>query len=208
MECKDFQELLIQFPYDELNEDEAKLLKDHLKSCEQCLAELKSNQQLFKFTSGLKLQTPGDSEKQKSIQAILNKLKIPQKTRSRQHVDYRIIRIALNTAAVFLIGLFVFQQIEIKRNLESLNTKVQTQENSLVKKNAPAEHEITSYLKDPAIQRQFNISENEFLELIENYQLMKEENLTILRYLQSNHPEVYYELQRKLKENKNPISKL
>lgn len=208
MECKDYQDLLIQLPYNELDEEETILLKDHLKSCEKCSAELKRNVQLFELTRKLGAHIPEDHEKQETINSILNKVKSPEKLQTRQHINYRIIRVLINTAAVFLIGLFLFQQMEMKRNLESLNDKVQSHKYSYPNNDESIELEITSFLENTALQKHLNIPEEQVLEIIKNYQQIKKENSAILEYLQSNYPEVFNELQRKLKESQNPARKL
>ncbi len=208
MECKDYQDLLIQLPYNELDEEETILLKDHLKSCEKCSAELKRNVQLFELTRKLGAHIPEDHEKQETINSILNKVKSPEKLQTRQHINYRIIRVLINTAAVFLIGLFLFQQMEMKRNLESLNDKVQSHKYSYPNNDESIELEITSFLENTALQKHLNIPEEQVLEIIKNYQQIKKENSAILEYLQSNYPEVFNELQRKLKESQNPTRKL
>lgn len=208
MECKDYQDLLIQLPYNELNEEETTLLKNHLKNCKKCSAELKRNEQLFELTRKLGIHIPEDHEKQETINSILNKIKPPEKLQTRQNINYRIIRVVINTAAIFLIGLFLFQQMEMKRNLESLNAKVQSRDNNSLNNTTKAELEITSLLTDPAFQKHFNISEDQILEVIENYQEIKEENLAILKYLQINYPDVYKELQNKLKNSQHLIRNL
>lgn len=208
MECKDYQDLLIQLPYNELGEEETILLKDHLKSCEKCSAELKRNEQLFELTRKLGLHIPEDHEKQETINSILNKIKHPEKPQTRQNINYRIIRVIINTAAIFLIGLFLFQQMEMKRNLENLNAKIQSHKFSYSTNDETTELEIISFIENPALQKHFNIPEEQVLEIIKNYQQIKKENSAILEYLQSNYPEVYNELQRKLKESQNLTRKL
>ena len=208
MKCKDYKNLLIQLPYNELSEEEAALLKDHLQHCEKCSSVLIKNKKLFELTERLSIPVPEDNEKQAALNSILYKIKQPKKLPSYQYINYRIIRIVINAAAVFLIGLFLFQQMEMKRNLESLNTKVQSHSYSLLKDHESIVMEITSNLKKPAFQKHLNISENQILELIENNKHLEEENDAILKYLQSNYPEVYDELQRQFMEKKSATRKL
>ncbi len=207
MDCKYYQELLIQLPYDELNEEETELVENHLKSCGKCRTELEKNRQLFKFSQKLGTSLPQDENKQKTLDAILKKIESPHKKQDQQFTSYRILRIVINAAAVFLIGLFLVQQMEMKRNLDNLSVKVETQINSPseIKSN---EIEFTSFLDDPGLLKQFNISEKEITELINEYQSIQEEHSVIFKYLQSNYPEVYDELQKKLKESKFQSSNL
>lgn len=188
MECKDLQELLIQLPFNELNEEETALLKDHLNSCEKCSVELKRNKQLVEFTRKMSVIVPEDNKKQENINSILNEIKSPKKIQSRKPFNYRIIRIVINTAAVFLIGLFLFQQMEMKRNLENLNARIENQNQTNFQTDLPISIKQFTQLDDNQIKR-----------LLSEYDKLLKENKAIIEYLRLHHPEVY----QKLKEVKN-----
>ena len=188
MECNEYLDLLIQYPFNELEEVEAALLNDHLKSCEKCLAELKKYEQLFEFTGKISAMVPEDKEKQENINSILNKIKSPGKLQSRQPINYRIIRIVINTAAIFLIGLFLFQQMEIKRNLQNLNTRIENQYQNNLQNDIPVSIKEITRLDDRQIER-----------LLLDYNRILKENKAILEYLKRNYPDIYM----KLKEMKN-----
>jgi hypothetical protein len=205
MECKDYQDLLIQLPFEELSPEEKALLENHLKSCDKCTAKLESNQQLFGLIKKLKTSIPEDNKKETNINSILKKINIPQKIWHQSNMRYRTLRIITNAAAVFLIGLFLFQQMEIKRNLKDLNERVVLQN---FYDNNTNDIEITSFLNDPKLMEKLDVSENEVLELIDGYRSIQEERSAILNYLQINHPEVYKELQKIIEEDKYPIRKL
>ncbi len=207
MDCKYYQDLLIQLPYNELNQEETHLIENHLNSCEKCRAELEKNRLLYKFSQKLGNSFPQDENKQKNLDAILKKIESPHIKQDQQLKSYRLLRIVINAAAVFLIGLFLLQQMELRRNLDMLSSKVETQINS------PSEiqlndFELSSFLDDPGLLKQFNISEKEVTELINEYQSIQEEHSVIFKYLQNNYPEVYDELQNKLKESKFQSSNL
>lgn len=186
MDCKDYQDLLIQLPYNELSKEETTLLRNHLDSCEKCLAELKRNEKLFEFTRQMSLIVPEDYEKQENINSILHKIKSPKKLQSPRRDNYRIIRIVINVAAVFLVGLFLIQQIEIKRNLASIQSKIEVQDQvNQSQEGLPYNREFTS------------LSENQLELLVNEYDKLIKENSAILTYLKMNYPEIYQEIQQR-----------
>lgn len=188
MDCKDYQDLLIQLPFNELNEEETAFLMNHLNSCEKCSAELKRNKQLVEFTRKLSLNVPENHEKHENIISILNETKSQSSLQYRKPANYRIIRIVINTAAVFLIGLFLFQQMEMKWNLENLNAKIENQNQTNFQNDLPISIKQFAQLDDNQIDR-----------LLSEYEKLLKENKAIIEYLKLNHPEVY----KKLKEMKN-----
>ena len=184
MKCKDYQKLLVQLPYEELSQKEKVLLENHLKSCEKCNAELERNQQLFELTRKLRVSIPEDKDKENTIQSIFEEINMPQKIHHRQSVSYRTLRIIINTAAVFLIGLFLIQQIKIKRNLVSLQSKIETLD------------QVNHYQDHIPNNREcINLSENQLELLVNEYDRLLKENSTILIYLKENYPEIYQEIQ-------------
>lgn len=208
MRCKDYQKLLVQLPYEELSQEEKVLLEDHLKSCEKCTAELLSFQQLFKFTRKLSTSIPKDKNKINTIESILKEISNPPRISHQQIIGYRPLQIIINSAAIFLIGLFLFQQVQIKRNLKDLNVRIEIQNHSTSYNKSLNDIEIASYLGESKLLEQLEISEDEILDLINDYKSLQEEKSAILNYLQNNYPEVYKELQKKLNDNKFPTHKL
>lgn len=200
MDCKYYQELLIQLPFGELNQEETELVESHLKTCEKCSSELEKNRQLFMFSQKLSAHLPEDTNKPGAIDAILKKIEPQQKRQDQPYSSYRIFQIVINAAAVFLIGLFLVQQMEMKQKLDTLNMKVETQIHS-PSESKSNESELVSLLTESELLKQFKISEKEVSELINAYQSIQEEHAVIFKYLQSNYPEVYNELQKKLKES-------
>ncbi len=208
MECKDYQDLLIQFLYEEISPEERVLLESHLKNCEKCTVELERNKQLFKLTRKLRTTIPKDEKKENTINSIFKEINAFQKIRHPQIISYRTLRIIINAAAVFLIGLFLIQQMQIKRNLKDLKVRIELQDYPDTKDIRANEIDIVSFLDNPKLLEKLEITEEEVLELIDSYRSIQEEKSTILNYLRINHPEVYKELQRTLKECKYPTHKL
>jgi hypothetical protein len=188
MDCKDYQDLLIQLPYNELDQQKTTLLKKHLESCERCAAEHESNQQLYEFTKKLSASVPVDEDRQTSIDTILDEIGHSKEIRDRKIISYRALKVVMNTAAVFLIGLFLFQQVEMKRNLENLNARIENQPQNNFQNNLPVSIKQFTQLDDNQIER-----------LLSEYDKLLKENKAIIEYLKLNYPEVY----KKLNELKN-----
>jgi len=207
MNCKYFQNLLIQLSYHELNEEKIGLLENHLKICENCRAELKENEQLKVFSKILSKSVPNDKNQQESIRHILkevdNSLSRPvaigniEETNVKNNFIYRTFRIAINVAAVFLMGLFVFQQIEIKRDLENMHTKIDAQGIMNIQKKLPIN-----------MNEFISLSDDQVEVLIQEYDELLKENSAILTYLKINYPEIYREIQQRKSIESNPIQNL
>jgi hypothetical protein len=204
MDCKDFQELLIQFPYNELNKEETILLRNHLENCKNCSAELKRNEELSDITIKLRSYVPQDHEKKENIHSILSEVKSSKKPHSRNSENFRLFRIIVNTAAVFLIGLFIFQQIEINRSLEQLNRKVESQNKNESGDDLYKGIKVGNWISNSSALKNYELSEDEVSELVRNYRLMQREQSIILQYLKENYPDVYNELLKNHLENTNP----
>lgn len=208
MRCIDYQKLLVHLPYEELSQEEKVLLENHLKGCEKCTIELLRYEQLFKFSKKLSTSIPKDNNKENTIKSILKKTSNPPRISHQQKISYRPLQIIINSAAIFLIGLFLFQQVQIKRNLKDLNVRIEIQNHSTSYNKSLNDIEIASFLGESKLLEQLEISENEIVDLINDYKSLQEEKSAILNYLQNNHPEVYKELQKTLKDNKFPTHKL
>jgi hypothetical protein len=202
MDCDTIRELLLQMPYNELGQEEKDRVRDHLKTCAACRNELRDHERVKEFSKTLHLSAPADDRRAESIHKILEAInREPQredKTRKIQMIParnnlYRIFRIVTNLAAVFLIGLFFYQQIEIKKNLENLQSIIDLQDKySSEKKNPFTTIEFTS-LPDDQIKL-----------LIREYEKVLRENNNILTYLRINHPAIYREiLQNKTTQKKS-----
>ncbi len=207
MNCKYFQDLLIQLPYHELNREEISLLENHLKGCETCRAELKDNEQLMEFSKILRESIPSDKNQQESIQHILkeinNSFYKPNFIRNIGEITlkpnflFRAFQIAINVAALFLIGLFLIQQLEIKKELENLQSKIAIQGIMFRQKRLPVD-----------IKEFTNLSDDQIEHLIKEYDELLKENSTILSFLRINYPEIYREIQQNKSIERNPLQNL
>ncbi len=196
MNCKYFRYLLMQLPYNELNKEETGLLESHLKECESCRAELKDNELINTFSNLLSESIPSDKNQQQSIQNILEKINSPHSRKdvpdklegsvSKPDLIYHAFRMAINIAAVFLIGLFLLQQIEIKRKLENLQSKITEADKTVQQKKLPASIQDFNSLSDSQIEL-----------LIREYDELLKENSAIISYLKINYPEIYREILQK-----------
>jgi hypothetical protein len=197
MNCKYFEDLLIQCIYNELDIKEIPVLEDHLKICEKCRAKLKDIEQTKVFSKMLSKSIPYDKNQEESIRCILEEItssrslpgvvKNKEVIAQRNKLIYNAFRIVTNLAATFFIGLFLFQQFAIKKDLEDLRSKMNSESRSI-------------QVKDLHLNRTkiINLSEDQIEVLIEEYDELLKENGTILFYLRTNYPEIYREIQRKI----------
>lgn len=193
MDCKAYQNLLIQLPYSELSKSEHNQVMDHVKECNECATVLEKNQLLYQFTEKLRTKDPINPGKDESIDEILSAINsLENQGRTTQFRPFRkvsglrIIRVLVNTAAVFLVGLFLIQQLEIKRNLQSLQSKIEVQ-NQIDQR-----HDPVLYEKEFA-----SLSDNQLELLVKEYDKLIKENSAILSYLEKNYPEIYQEIQER-----------
>jgi hypothetical protein len=197
MDCKYYQDLLIQLPYNELSKEETTLLKNHLEVCDECREELEMNQNLSRFSKKLSTSVPVDETKEASINSILSEIYSSRKIRMLRINNYSMFRTITNAAAVFLIGLFLIQQIEIKRNLASLQSKIEVQDQGTKSQNRiPNNREFTS------------LSDNQLELLVNEYDKLIKENSAILTYLKMNYPEIYQEIQQRKSIEKKTTNNL
>lgn len=201
MDCKAYQDLLIRLPYGELSNLESNEVIDHVKECSECATVLEENQNLYHFTEKLSTKNPINIDQKKSIEKIVSEINsLENQTRTNQFrplkkiSGLRLVRILVNTAAVFLVGLFFIQQIEIKRNLVNLQAKIEVQNQE-------------SHREDPILYgKEFtSLSDNQLEILVKEYDKLIKENSAILTYIQKNYPEIYQEIQERknISENKS-----
>lgn len=192
MDCKEFQNLLIQLPYNELSQEESNVIDEHLKVCETCREILKENQLLYRINHKLKTSVPTNAYKKASIKDIIQKINSSENSKQKVYYSGRIgdlvrsrfFRIAINTAAVFLIALFCYQQIGIKRNLLTLNTKIESQTRKTQQQLPISIKEFTS------------LTNSQLEQFLSEYDKILQENQAMLRYLRVNHPEIYRKVQQ------------
>ena len=204
MDCKAYQDLLIQLPYGELSKLEHDQLMSHVQECSSCTALLEENQFLYQFTEILSTKNPINSGKNESIANILseinsleNHIRISQIRPFRKVSGLRFIRVLVNTAAVFLVGLFLIQQIEIKRNLRSLQSKIEMQ------------NQVEQIQESPTYNKEFTgLSDHQLGLLVKEYDKLVKENSAIHSYLRKNYPEIYQEIHQRKNIDENTSSNL
>ena len=197
MNCKDYEELLMRLPFNELSEEEAERLRKHLEVCEHCNAELRKNEAVYRLTQSLKASAPEDEKKAESIRNIINTLVPRPREPFRRLMPNRTVRWIINAAAIFLVGLFLVQQVEMKQRLRSLDAKI-----------------TSSAVADPPPAREYafpeltSLPEDRLILLIEEYEQVVSENQAILDYLLENHPEIYEKIKELSPEDISSVNEL
>ena len=130
MNCRDIEELLMQYAFDELSEEELDSIESHLEQCEHCTAELKKNQAVYRFTKKLRESAPYDKNRAGSISTIIKELDPAKQEPVYRLMPNRIVRWSTSAAAIFLVGLFLVQQVEMKQSLKNLEAKMHQRVNT------------------------------------------------------------------------------
>jgi hypothetical protein len=219
MQCRDYKKLLIHYKMGELDNKKENLLAKHLKECETCREFQKEIKLLASVTEKLKKIEPYNEQKAESISLIMNRIsrmKKPRLYKSNSRlknevsgIPITVFRYVLNSAAIFLLGLFIYQQIEIRKDIDQLKLKFKSSKTySQGNCNLSSTMDYKSLIEAYFNLEDKNFSNEQLLELLEQHTALLKENTAILEYLMENYPGVYEEFKVAVNDNEMPIHKL
>ena len=210
MNCEAFEKWIYLYYEGELSPNEKEQLSAHLSVCKSCSEKLAKNLELKDLVIELRKTKPENSRAEEARNNILQRISLmPVQNYNNRGwkrnlipgVAHPVFRMLSTAAAIFLLALFVRQQLEIKRELETLRVKME-------QKNRP-DNLTTSMsfndsslllLKDHAQLRISDINEEELGTFIEKNKRLIEENTFVLNYLRKNYPNIFKEIMIKQKE--------
>jgi hypothetical protein len=171
-------EPLLYLKEDELTAEELQMVKEHIHENKESYDIWSQQNSLDAFVNDYK-NIPIDYDKEELVTNIVNRLP-QQKAKKLEFQSRDLAKWLINAAAVFLIGFFLYQQVEMKKSLNELNSRIESQ--------AASNGKGTS--ADAALYFKIN---NKSIE-------EKEE---VLEYLKENYPEIYKEIIRNI--NSKPL---
>lgn len=188
MKCQEAERLIYLYRKGELNETEQDNLKEHLQACMHCNTLNNSLVDIEKFTTQLRNSTE-TNEDEITTNQIVSHVFENQFIDSEKIGSYSVSlwRKVMTIAAVLLIGIFIFQQYEIKRNVNDLNKRISQQNYS----------KSTDMNQVNSIQE---ISLTEFSFSIDG--LNQEEVRDLLQLLKTEHPKLYRKMKKDVKMKK------
>jgi hypothetical protein len=130
-QCKDTNHL-IYLTNDELNTDEAAILEKHLATCKSCHSERADFLKTKNLLSTFKKDIPESEAIHPSGEMILpltdslKNVALPRQKVKRWSKAIDILRYASGVAAIFLLGLFFWEQSIAVRQISSLEKRIQS----------------------------------------------------------------------------------
>jgi hypothetical protein len=206
MKCK-HQKKVENFHVGEISKEDLSFLREHLKTCVECkefLGELKYNDQVLAAVKSFKptLNNPVAFRKE-----ILDNIK-PRKSRSvfnelSKMLDTLIFilvqpatRYSFITAALFIFGVFIYQQTIIVQKIGSLEKRMETAAKSGDIKSSSLKNVEAFFKKRSGVKTE----DKEFNELLDDYRTLQIHHKVLLKVLKERYPEIYRDIMKELEE--------
>lgn len=207
MNCESFEKWIYLYKNGELTFAEKTRLNAHLSTCKTCSAKFGKIPELQSFLKKLKDVQPGNDKAQEIKNNILQKISVshdpnysiePILRRRISLISHPVFRFITTAAAIFLLALFIRQQIEIKKELQILRSKLeQNDKTNKLNSGEVGNADFMLLLKNYSLFRNKDFSREEIMRFTKKNQQLIEDNEFILDYLQKNYPDIFNEIMEK-----------
>ena len=202
MKCKKINPLIYLYKEGELTEPEKRKLHEHLATCNTCkqtVDEIGATDRFIKT-----IEPPVIKDPKELTDSIMDKIEgneyKNQKTFLRwpvnplQHFSsFSFLRMALNVAALFILGVFLYQQLIIQQKLDRMEQEVYNTHSREIQKLSFPENRLLKVFARKKL-KQHNIS---YEELQQAYEKLKNENAILWEILQEKYPEINEQITEK-----------
>ncbi len=202
MKCADYQELLYLKENSELTPEESELLLKHLQECPVCRNESAHRETHRQFADLLRKSSIEDQKRAGTIEKILASIEtgsdeqmhiIPAK---KNRLQYSLISRILNIASIVLLGIFLLQQMDMRRKVSAMERELLERK----ERGIPGIESVNASRNFRNLIEGSDPGEDVIMELRKQYNEIHElqqENTALLIFIRQQYPEIYREFLEK-----------